>query len=97
MVTANSLISSSALFSIFSFNFWKSLGLSLESRAANSVDFCIEFKLKFEFSLFYEFEFSLFYEFEFDIFIFASSSSSSSPVKIYQGISSSENKVIDLA
>ena len=32
------------------------------SRAANSIDFCIEFK--FEFSLFYEF----------DIFIFASSS-----------------------
>ena len=43
-------------------------------RAANSVDFCIEFK----------FEFSMFCEFEFDIFIFASSSSSSSSVKIYQ-------------
>ena len=42
-------------------------------RAANSVDFCIEF--------------------EFDIFVFASSS----PVKIYQVLSSSENKVIDLA
>ena len=50
-------------------------------RAANSVDFYIEFK----------------FEFEFNIFIFASSSSSSSPVKIYQVFSSSENKVIDLA
>ena len=56
------------------------------TRAANSVDFYIEF------SLFYEFEF----KFEFKIFIFASSRSSSSPVKIYQVFSSSENKVIDL-
>ena len=40
------------------------------TRAANSVDFYIEFK--FEFSLFHEFEFN----FEFNIFIFASSSSS---------------------
>ena len=47
------------------------------TRAANSVDFCIEFKFEFEFSLFYEFEF----KFEFDIFIFASSSSSSSSMK----------------
>ena len=57
------------------------VGLSVEARAANSVDFCIEFK------------FSLFYEFEFDIFIIASSSH----VKIYLVLSSSENKVIDLA
>ena len=62
---------------------------SCDPRAANSVDFCIEFK--FEFSLFCEFKF------EFDIFIFASSSSNSSPVKIYQVLSSSENKVIDSA
>ena len=45
---------------------------TVRSRAANLVDFCIEFK--------FEFEFSLFCEFKFDIFIFASSSS----VKIYQ-------------
>ena len=57
------------------------------ARAANSVDFYIEFK--FEFSLFYEFEF----KFEFNIFIFASSSSA----KTYQVLSSLENKVIDLA
>ena len=49
-----------------------------QPRAANSVDFFIEFKFEFEFSLFYEFKF------KFSIFIFASSSSSSSPVKIYQ-------------
>ena len=54
------------------------------TRAANSVDFYIEFKFKF----------SSFYEFEFNIFIFASSSSSSSSVEIYQVFSSSENKVI---
>ena len=60
-------------------------------RAANSVDFYVEFK--FEFSLFCEFEF----KFKFNIFIFASSSSSSSSVKIYQVFSSSGNIVIDLA
>ena len=59
--------------------------------SANSVEFYIEFK--FEFSLFYEFEF----RFEFNIFISASSISSSSPVKICQVFSSSENEVIDLA
>ena len=62
------------------------------NRAANSVDFYIEFKFDFEFSLFYEFEF----KFEFDIFIFASSISSLSPVKIYQVFFSSESEVIDL-
>ena len=67
--------------------------LLLFFRAANSVDFCIKFKFEFKFSLFYELEF----KFELDIFIFASSSSSLSPVKIYQVLSSSENKVIDLA
>ena len=51
-----------------------------EIRAANSVDFFIEFK----------FEFNLFYEFEFSICIFASLSSSLSPVKIYQVLSSLE-------
>ena len=55
----------------------------LDTRAANLVDFYIEFK----------FEFSLFYEFEFNIFIFLSSSSA----KIYQVFLSSKNKVIDLA
>ena len=59
------------------------------TRAANSVDFCIEFK--------FEFKFRLFCEFEFGIFIFSSLSSNSSPVKIYQVLSSSENKVIDSA
>ena len=34
-----------------------------KTRAANSVDFCIEFKFEFEFSLFCEFEFK--FEFEF--------------------------------
>ena len=58
------------------------------ARAANLVNFCIEFKSEFKFSLLYEFEFS--------IFIFASSSSSSSPAKIYQVFLSSENIVIDL-
>ena len=48
------------------------------TRAANLVEFFIEFK--------FEFEFSLFCEFEFGIYIFASSS----PVKIYQVFSSSE-------
>ena len=62
---------------------------STGSKAANSVDFYIDFK--------FEFKFSLFYKFEFNIFIFASSSSCSSPVKIYQVFASSENKVIDLA
>ena len=57
----------------------------IANRAANSVDFYIEFK----------FEFSLFYEFEFSIFIFANSSSSLSPVKIHQVLLSSENKVIE--
>ena len=42
----------------------------IQIRAANSVDFCIEFKFEFELSLFREFEF----KFEFNIFIFASSS-----------------------
>ena len=55
------------------------------TRAANSVDFYIEFK--------FQFEFSLFYEFECNIFIFASSSS----MKIYQVFSSLENKLINLA
>ena len=59
----------------------------------NSVDFCIEFKFEFKFSLFYEFKF----KFEFNVFIFESLSSIFSPVKIYQVFSSSENKVIDLA
>ena len=63
------------------------------NRVANSVEFYIEFKFEFEFSLFDEFEF----KFEFNIFIFASSGSSSSLVKIYQVFSSSENIVIDLA
>ena len=44
--------------------------------AANSVDFYVEFK--FEFSMLYEFKF------DFNIFIFASSSLSSSFEKIYQ-------------
>ena len=73
---------------IFKFEAFANI-VSVVYRAANSVDFCIEFK--------FEFEFSLFHEFEFDIFIFASSNSSSSPVKIYQVLSSSENKVIDSA
>ena len=46
----------------------------LTTRAANSVDFYIEFK--------FEFKFSSFYKFEFNIFVFVSSSSSS--VKIDQ-------------
>ena len=49
-----------------------------KSRAANSVDFYIEFKFEFQFSLLYEF----------NIFIFASCSSSRH-VKIYQVFSSS--------
>ena len=63
---------------------------ALKTRAANSVNFYIEFKFEFEFSLFYKFEFM----FEFNIFIFSSSSLSSA--KIYQVFSSSENKVVDL-
>ena len=58
------------------------LTTSLSSRAANSIDFRNEFK--FEFSLFYQFKF------EFSNFIF--SSSSSSPVKICQVLSSLEKK-----
>ena len=54
-------------------------------RAANLVNIYIEFK----------FEFSLFYEFELNIFNFWSSSSS--PAKIYQVFSSSENEVMNLA
>ena len=46
--------------------------------------FFIEFKFNFDFGLFYEFEF----KFEFSIFIF----SSSSPVKVYQVLSSLEKK-----
>ena len=65
--------------------------LCISIRAANSVDFYIEFKFEFKFGLFYVFEF----KFEFNIFIFASSSLSSSSMKIYQVFSSSENKVID--
>ena len=65
----------------------------IETRAANSVDFCIEFEFEFKFSLFYEFEL----KFEFDIFLFACSNSSWSPVKIYQVLSRSENTVIDSA
>ena len=89
-------ISSIKLLTVPYISFKFSLSSSLKpklvvSRAANSVDFCIEFKFEFEF------EFSLFYEFEFDIFIFASSRASSSSVKIYQVLSSLENKVIDSA
>ena len=40
------------------------------ARAANSVDFYIEFTLEFEFSSFYEFEFK--FEFKFNILIYAS-------------------------
>ena len=43
----------------FSSSFLKSLLAThyVASKAANSVDFCVEFKFEFEFSLFYEFEF----------------------------------------
>ena len=67
------------------------LNYSVSTRAANSVNFFIEFKFAFEFSLFYEFKFEL------SIFIFASSSSSSSSMKIYQVLFSLEEKMIILS
>ena len=49
---------------------YTALEVNIYTRAANSVDFYMEFKFEFEFNLFYKFEFKS----EFNIFIFASSS-----------------------